>query len=216
MDGQNMNTEEALAYIESPRFDAELNVVSGSKAFFRAVANEPAVQISLSSLRESGPLREEVLGRICDLAASETDPRYENPNDSALAALLWLTCFADPDFARLGAHYVERAPRCWYARKLACQIINPTATGSTMSSVRSGLETQASIKNSSFVKTVDMVPSAPRARFVSVRLSQGHGIPESHAAKSFDLSMTANTEHSEMISPPSQVRDLTVLAHYET
>ena len=126
-----MDWEESLARIESPELDAELNVVSGTAAFFRAVGNEPAVQQSLRYMSLSGERQEEILNRIADLAMVDIDPRYENPNDTPLAVLLWLTCFASPKFAHIGARYVEKAPQCWYASKLARQI---TAQPSTESS----------------------------------------------------------------------------------
>lgn len=120
-----MNWQEALSQIESPMFDAKLNMVSGTSAFLRAARKESAVQETLQAMREAGERREEVLGRIYDLAIQETDPRYENPNDTALAILLWLTCYTEPDFARLAANLVEHSPRCWYAHKVAHQITNP-------------------------------------------------------------------------------------------
>lgn len=120
-----MNWQEALSHIESPMFDAKLNMVSGTSAFLRAARKESAVQETLQAMRESGERREEILGRIHDLALQETDPRYENPNDTPLAILLWLTCYTEPDFARLAANLVKRSPRCWYAHKVAHQIANP-------------------------------------------------------------------------------------------
>ncbi len=126
-----MNWEEALEEIQSVEFDVNLNVVSSTNAFFRAVAKEPTVLEALQQMREAGELREDVLGRIHDLAELEADPRYENPNDTALAVLLWLTYFAAGDFVPMAAAMVDRAPNCWYASKLAHRILSPppAATG---------------------------------------------------------------------------------------
>ena len=128
-----MNWEEALEHISSPEFDAELNVVSGTAAFFRAVGRQPAVQDSLGFMSLSGERQEEVLNRIADLATLEIDPNYENPNDTSLAVLLWLTCFSSPRCVQIGARYVEQAPQCWYARKLARQITAPHSADSLQS-----------------------------------------------------------------------------------
>lgn len=123
-----MNWPDALAEVESPQFAARINVVSGTKAFFRAVSKDPVVVELYQQSRDSGELREEVLGRIQDLAAEDIDRRYENPNDTPLAVLLWLTCRAAPESAQVAAQYTARAPQCWYARNLAQRIIAlPTA-----------------------------------------------------------------------------------------
>ena len=146
-----MNWEEALSNIQSPLFDAELNMVSGTSAFLRTARKQPAVQRTLRLMRESGERREEVLDRICYLATEETDPRYENPNDTPLAILLWLTCYTEPDLARLGARYVERTPRCWYASRLAHYINSPPATKSVSFHFPVDTEPRVSFRNSSTV-----------------------------------------------------------------
>lgn len=125
-----MNWEEALSEIESYEFNARLNVVSSMPAFFRAAAQEPAVLELYGRMPESGDVREEALGRIHDLSRLEVDRRYENPNDTPLAILLWLTWFAAPDFAGIAADIVDRAPQCWYAKKLARRILVPPSVAS--------------------------------------------------------------------------------------
>lgn len=120
-----MNWQDSLAFIESPELDADLNLASGTSSFFRRVGKEPVILETLRMMGESGEVCEEVLGRICDLSLQESDPNFENPNDTPLAVLLWLTYFTAPNFARAGAYFIERAPRCWYARRLAEAIINP-------------------------------------------------------------------------------------------
>ena len=120
-----MNWQEALNEIQSVEFDVNLNVVSSTDAFFEAVAREPAVLEAYDQMRNSGDLREEALGRLCDLVWSDADSRYENSNDTPLAVLLWLTNFAASDFAAIAAGWVDQAPRCWHAKKLAQRILNP-------------------------------------------------------------------------------------------
>ena len=120
-----MNWQEALEEIQSVEFDVNLNVVSGTNAFFRAVSQDPAVMEAYREMQQSGEVREEVIGRLYDLVKQETDPRFENPNDTSLAVLLWLTNFAAHEYAELTAAWVDLAPRCWYAKKLAQRILNP-------------------------------------------------------------------------------------------
>ena len=120
-----MNWQAALTEIESPQFAARLNVVSSAKAFFREVAQDPVVLDLYRQVKDSGELQESTLDRIHDLAGQEIDRRYENPNDTPLAVLLWLTYHAAPDAGPVAAHYVARAPQCWYARKLARWLLEP-------------------------------------------------------------------------------------------
>lgn len=162
-----MNWQEAQQRIHSPQFDAELNVVSGTNAFFRAVRNEPAVKFSLRLMKESGDLQEQVLDRLHDLAAQDTDPSYENPYDTPLAVLLWLTHYSGYDSSILGAQYVNLAPRCWYASKLAQHIINPPPSDSSGYAVNVDVASQFNPSSSSRDHSVTVVPSAAKVRVLS-------------------------------------------------
>ena len=64
-------------------------------------------------------VRKEVLNRIADISGQTVDHRYENPYDTALAVLLWLTSLTIPDSISFVADLVDRAPQCWYAKKLS-------------------------------------------------------------------------------------------------
>ena len=120
-----MNWEEALEEISSPAFRANLSVISGTNAFFKAIAQLPAVLDAQRLMLESGELKEDVLGHIYDLVTEETDPDFLNPNDKPLATLLWLTAFAAPDHVETAAKWTERASQCWYSKHLAHRILNP-------------------------------------------------------------------------------------------
>ena len=188
-----MNWQEALSHIESPVLDAKLNMVSSTSTFLRAARKESAVQKTLQSMQESGERREEVLGRICDLAMLETDPRYENPNDTPLAILLWLTCYTEPDFARLAANLVERSPRCWYAHKVAHQITNPhqvvTSITRTVGQPTSGPFSSSSFQEESW----NMIPHGIRTG-----LNPTPAYPVNMGMKPF-----AKTTQDITISPPN-------------
>lgn len=151
-----MNWQDFLTEIESPHFAARLNVVSSAKAFFREIARDPVVLDMYRQVSESGELHESTLDRIYDLAAQEIDRRYENPNDTPLAVLLWLTCRTAPDFSQVAAHYTTRAPQCWYARNLAQRIIAlPTAEGTNS---WEGVKDQ--------VSTVSMMPVGAKVKLM--------------------------------------------------
>ncbi len=126
-----MNWENVLDEIQSPKFDAALNVVSSTNGFFQAVEKHPTVREAFRQMLGSGEVREDAIGRIFDLASREIDLEFENPHDTALAVLLWLTTFAANNNLQVAAAYVARAPQCWYAKKLAQRILNPPQAHST-------------------------------------------------------------------------------------
>ena len=113
-----------LATIESRQFSAELNVVSSTEAFYRVLSRNPVVVRVLDELRASGELLEELAGRVLDLCAVSTDPRYENPYDAALAAYLWLAHYSSEGLTRSLATTVDGTSRTWYAKKLAFRILS--------------------------------------------------------------------------------------------
>lgn len=125
-----MNLATTLREIKSHEFAARLNVVSSMPSFFAAASKEPAVMSLYLGMNQSGEAREEVLGYIQDLSQLEIDRRYENPHDTALAILLWATVFTASDYSHMAADLVDRAPQCWYAKKLARRILLPPPVAS--------------------------------------------------------------------------------------
>ena len=111
-----------LTFIESRQFAAELSTVSSTEAFFGVLAHHPIVLRVLENLRTSGTQLEEMMGRVLDLCAVISDPRYENPYDVALATYLWLTHFSQQGISQSLAANIDRVPRTWYAKKLAFRI----------------------------------------------------------------------------------------------
>ncbi len=192
-----MNWQEAMAQIESSEFDANLNVVSGMSAFFRAADKEPAVREAYRCLRESGDLREEALDRIYDLAELEVDPRYENPNDTALAVLLWLSYFAFPDDVDIAVDYVSGAPQCWYAAKLARQLaIPPQAKGDNLPTVFGGIQSHWGPNRNWSAETVQAKPNPSGSKLrlrthTEARESQLHPLGESCVGEDLGHSTTS-------------------------
>ena len=160
-----MTWQEALAQIESPEFDASVNVVSGMKAFLRAVDKEPSVKEARRLLMESGD-KEEALGRIFDLATTDIDPRYENPHDTPLAVLLWLTYYTAPEFANVAAHYTASAPNCWYANKLATEITTPPPVESRNFWIDVGGKDWNIAKSSATAASFNMIDTGAKFRFL--------------------------------------------------
>ena len=120
-----MTLREAVQKIESQEFAISMNVASGVGTFFNNLSKDRNVSEVLKAMVESGEAREEILGRLQEMSQMETDRRYEHPKDTALAAFLWLTLFAAPDYSQIAADLVDRAPQCWYAKKLARKVLLP-------------------------------------------------------------------------------------------
>ena len=120
-----MTIQNVLREMESHQFAIKLGVVSGLRPLLAAAASEPSVITLKEEIESSGSAYEEVLNEIRDLAALEPDQRYENPNDTALAILLWMTSLTIPDFTMMAATLVDQAPQCWYAKKLARALLVP-------------------------------------------------------------------------------------------
>lgn len=127
--------KEALAEIQSQEFAINLNMVSDLRTFLQAASKESVVQTLYTAMSESEDAFDEVVNIIRELSSLEVDRRYENPNDTALAVLLMLVALVNTDFAIIMADFVDRSQQCWYAKKIARQIITPhiVSTSNTQS-----------------------------------------------------------------------------------
>jgi hypothetical protein len=115
--------EQLFEKLESDRFSATLNVVSGLKQFVRALSSAVEVQELLASVR-SGMDPGVVAERLDQVASRETDPAYENPWDVALAAYLHVLNQVDPKQAPICAERALNCPNCWWSTKLADNILS--------------------------------------------------------------------------------------------
>ena len=159
-----MSLAQELREIGSYEFAVKLNVVSSMRSFFAAAGEEAAVSALCKEMLESGEAREEVIGRIYDLCSLEIDRRYENPNDTALAIMLWLTIFAAPDYSQMAANLVDSAPQCWYAKKLARRILVPPPVSTGNSWVGSAMYGIGSTGSRSGDMLITMKPMAKEAK----------------------------------------------------
>lgn len=118
-----MTFREAKAEIESSAIVIRLNVASGFKTFLRAIQSEHVV-VEMQRMMTSKYVQGQVLARIGELSRLRVDRRYENPWDTALAVYLWLIKSADRNLSALSAEIVAQAPQCWWAHKLAHQLLS--------------------------------------------------------------------------------------------
>ena len=109
--------------LESDRFSAAMNVVSGVKQFVRAISSAPEVQELLASARSDDDSLV-IAERFNQVAARATDPAYENPWDVALAAYLLVLDQMDPAQATLCAERASMSSNGWWSRKIADVIVS--------------------------------------------------------------------------------------------
>ncbi len=110
--------EQLFEKLESDRFSATINVVSGLNQFVRDLSWSAEVQEVLVGIQSSTDLLE-IAERFDLVAARETDPTYENPWDVALAAYLLILARVDPKQAMLCAGRASIGSNGWWAKKIA-------------------------------------------------------------------------------------------------
>ena len=119
----------ALVDIYSIEFDIRVNVASSLSLFCKAISHEPSVVVLRDQMMESKDVSQGIVMELYRIAGMEQsrDPRYENPIDTALAALLHLVHFVSPLDVVHASLRVLAEPDLWYARQLALKYIDECA-----------------------------------------------------------------------------------------
>lgn len=115
--------QKALDTITSTEFDVDLSVVSGHDHLIRCMLATEAVQKVIELGQEKPEALDQVEAKLDELAGESHDPRYMNPQDTALTALLLAIREADPERAQTAATTVSKATGTHDARKLALNIL---------------------------------------------------------------------------------------------
>jgi hypothetical protein len=115
--------EQLFEKLESDRFSATMNVVSGLGQLVRALSTAPEVQELLASVR-SGVDVLAIAERFNEVVDRETDPSYENPWDVAMAAYLLVLDQVDPGQAAVCAGRARICPNGWWSTKMADKILS--------------------------------------------------------------------------------------------
>jgi hypothetical protein len=142
-----MTLNEIFDNIEGHRFAAEVNTVSGSGTFYRALSGHPLVRQVVDRLSDAG-VRGSIASRLLEVTQRESDLCYENPFDAAIAAYLTvLKNFEGPEELQQAVEAVLRVPNCWWARDLALrfrtEVSNQRMRSGLVSSGRTSLTTHA-------------------------------------------------------------------------
>jgi hypothetical protein len=77
-----------------------------------------------------------LLSRVEDLIRVQDDVRYRNRRDASVAVYLWALNQTSPALARIAASLVLSAPRLWWARKTALEILGGAEGPSTSNPTR--------------------------------------------------------------------------------
>ena len=113
-----MTFEEAMKEVESPTFDASVNVASDLRTFLLGVQQQEAVHILFREL-DSPEKRLQLFSQVVALSRQQIDPRYENLWDTALAVYVWLISLKDANLAKVASQTAMQAPQCWWAAKVS-------------------------------------------------------------------------------------------------
>jgi hypothetical protein len=115
--------DELFRTIESHDFSAIVNLASDFRTFLRILAAEKPVQDLAQQMRDPGGC-EAVSQRILALAKDQGEEGLEHPWDSALAAYLWILANHGTQRAKVVAATISETPRCWWAAKVAAQVLS--------------------------------------------------------------------------------------------
>ena len=109
-----MSLQEVMEAVEGHQFAAELNLASGSSAFYRSLGNHPLF-LALAGLLKHGRERELVFRRVIELSNYPIQLEFENPFDAALTTYLTALDAQCPIRAAIAARAASKAPNCWWA-----------------------------------------------------------------------------------------------------
>lgn len=117
-----MTFREAMREIESHALAARLNIASDMRTFLEAAKHEEAVARLLEGL-DAPDSRSAVFTRTFELSRQRVDLRYENQWDTALAVYVWVMSAKDQGIATIMAEAVAYAPQCWWATRIARDVL---------------------------------------------------------------------------------------------
>lgn len=125
--------------LESEEFSARLGVASSLDTLQRALLMEPTFKTLLAATEDTaGQLA--AFRRLISLAQTETDRRYLNPYDVAVAAHLFALYQHRSPYLRAAIQVVELEPDFWWAQKMAVRLAaQNAATNDNSSAGTSGL-----------------------------------------------------------------------------
>jgi hypothetical protein len=108
--------------IESHDFRFVANQAAGLKMLKRIIREQETFTTLQGYAKDVSGARN-VLRRILDIASFETDIRYENPHDTALATYLFVLDTVESQYASIAAHIIAEMPRLWWVSQISREIL---------------------------------------------------------------------------------------------
>lgn len=148
-----MKLVELLKQIESVQFDTYLNSLSGFKIFLISLQNSELIKHLIQETRFSSAKQEIVLKRLMALLEQEANPSYTHPQDTAIAAYLYVLDGSNAtELVRAVAEGVKNVPNLWWSRMVATNIIQKLSTTISFGSLpKTDLHSQAATEYSVLV-----------------------------------------------------------------
>jgi hypothetical protein len=160
-----MSLSTAVHEIESHGFAARLGIANNVDMLRILAAQEPCVRELVSSLQNAGDASR-LLSHASSLIREQDDVRYRNPRDTAIAIYIWALGQTQPAFAALLAAEVIRAPRLWWARKLALTLLANGAISHDIETVTERVLLKGEWQNESSTEKESLVISDPDGNLI--------------------------------------------------
>lgn len=115
----NMILDEVMKNIESVSFRFVINQADGTAMFKRLLKEQYSFVVLTQLLDSDKEAVEIIVGRLLEIAALPIDERYANPNDTTLAAYLYVI---DPHRANELIPTIIEVPNLWWTIRIIKEI----------------------------------------------------------------------------------------------
>lgn len=115
--------EHIMQEIEGAEFRFVANLAGGIRAFKEIVREQKTFESLQEYVGSNADCGQEVLARIYTLASLETDPQYEHPYDTAMAAYLFALEITGSQYSAQAADVLTSVSTLWWAAKIADQVL---------------------------------------------------------------------------------------------
>lgn len=127
-----MKLLELMQNIESSKFSAHLNVVSGFSVLQLALKHDETLRAAIEELQKSPQGKKQILDRLIELLDLNDHPEYAHPYDAAITSYLYVLSQTDNELADQAIEHILQTPRLWWASKLAKYLQENIATKLTV------------------------------------------------------------------------------------
>jgi len=184
-----MNLRALFDAIESSDFANRVTLESTLRRVAVNISHQELTGKLIDAVRSGRAKAEDVLSRLMQLVAENTDPRFADPRDISLTTYLFVLQQLRPDLARLGAEAVMRLPGAWWSFKFGQEISGQRWRSTSSGIVRTGqVLTQ---DNAEHAKTGDTIVLSS---LVTSIFKHATSIPVTTSTVSSETSRSGSTE----------------------